>query len=491
MINLKSRTLGVTLALTLALTTFAATGCAKTEDGGKEELPKADKQETTFVTEAEVTPIEENRLTGLNIAYLGSSVMEGTGNDGVSFVEFIAKRNNGTYVKDTKADSTMADTGEDSYVQRVQKMDKEAKIDAFICEIPFADVDKNVPIGEIKDAATLDDLEALEDFDTTTTAGAMEYIFNYAKQTWNCPVMFYTNIKTDNEDYQKLVELGWKMRTKWKTGMLDAWYQLSTDTDSFDEYMADETHPSGKGYLEWITPFIESKIPGIIHDYDISLINARPEYALNAVATNEPNILTGKHIIYLGSSVTYGASSDQLSFVEYIAKRNDTTYTKEAISGTTLVDNNGGSYIQRMLNNIDTNEKADLFVCQLSTNDATTNQPMGEISDSTNLDDFDTTTVMGAMEYVICYAKQTWNCPVMFYTGTKYDSDQYAKMVEALKQLQAKYGIGVINMWDNLDTNIPQYDEYMADEIHPNRAGYLNWWTPYMEQCMIEYLSQQ
>lgn len=307
----------------------------------------------------------------------------------------------------------------------------------------------------------------------------------------SCPVIFYTNVKTGNEGYQKLVELGWKMRTKWSTGMVDAWYQLSTDTDDFDAYMADETHPSGKGYLEWITPFIESKVPGILRDYEVSLINARPEYELDAVAANEPNILTGKHVIYLGSSVTYGASSNQLSFVEYIAKRNDTTYTKEAVSGTTLVDNGDGSYIQRMLKNIDPNENADLFVCQLSTNDATTKQPLGEVGDSTNLDDFDTTTVIGAMEYIICYAKQTWNCPVMFYTGTKYDSEQYAEMVEALKQLQTKYGIGVIDMWDNLDANIPQYDEYMADGIHPNRAGYLNWWTPYMEQCMIEYLSRQ
>lgn len=494
--HFKTRILGATLALTLALVSFTAAGCGKTDeaganDGKKDDTKDANKPKAEFVTADAATPIEENELTGLHIAYLGSSVMEGTGNDGISFVEFIAKRNSGTFVKDTKADSTMADTGEDSYVQRVQKMDKDAKIDIFMCEIPFADVEQKVMTGEIKDAETSDDLESLEDFDTTTTAGAMEYIANYAKQTWNCPVIFYTNVKTGDEGYQKLVELGWKMRTKWSTGMVDAWYQLSTDTDDFDAYMADETHPSGKGYLEWITPFIESKVPGILRDYEVSLINARPEYELDAVAANEPNILTGKHVIYLGSSVTYGASSNQLSFVEYIAKRNDTTYTKEAVSGTTLVDNGDGSYIQRMLKNIDPNEKADLFVCQLSTNDATTKQPMGEVGDSTNLDDFDTTTVIGAMEYIICYAKQTWNCPVMFYTGTKYDSEQYAEMVEALKQLQTKYGIGVIDMWDNLDANIPQYDEYMADGIHPNRAGYLNWWTPYMEQCMIEYLSRQ
>jgi lysophospholipase L1-like esterase len=467
-------------------------GCGKTDDGNKKDDTSNEKTEKVeFVKVDKAVPIEENKLTGLNIAYLGSSVMEGTENDGVSFVEFIAKRNNGTYVKETKADSTMADTGEDSYVQRIQKMDKNTKIDIFMCEIPFADVEQNVTRGEIDETKGPDNRESLEDFDTTTTAGAMEYIANYVRQTWDCPVIFFTNIKNGNKDYQELVQLGWRMLVKWQTGMVDAWFQLNTDVDEFGDYMVDETHPSGKGYLEWIAPFIESKLPDELHDYEMSLINELPEYALNAVAANEPNILTGKHVIYLGSSVTYGASSNQLSFVEYIAKRNDMTYTKEAVSGTTLVDNGDISYVQRMKNNIDVNETADLFVCQLSTNDATQKMPMGNISDSTELDDFDTTTVIGAMEYIICYAKQTWNCPVMFYTGTKYDSEQYAEMVEALKRLQTKYGIGIINMWDNLDIDIPQYDEYMADGVHPNRAGYLNWWTPYMERCMIEYLSQQ
>lgn len=385
----------------------------------------------------------------------------------------------------------MADTGEDSYVQRIQKMDKDAKIDIFMCEIPFADVEQKVDMGKINEETTLDNPESLEDFDTTTTAGAMEYIANYAKQTWNCPVLFFTNVNNGSEEYQELVVNGLRMVAKWKTGMVDVWFQLNTDVDEFEDYMVDETHPSDRGYSEWITSFMESQILNELHNYEMLRVNALPEYELDAVNANEPNILTGKHVIYLGSSVTYGASSNQLSFVEYIAKRNGTTYTKEAVSGTTLVDNGDTSYIQRMINNIDTNETADLFVCQLSTNDATKQMPMGTISDSVNLEDFDTTTVIGAMEYIICYARQTWNCPVMFYTGTRYDSEQYAEMVEALKQLQDKYGIGVIDMWDNLDTDIPEYDDYMADGIHPNRAGYLNWWTPYMEQCIIEYLSQQ
>ncbi len=57
------------------------------------------------------------------------------------------------------------------------------------------------------------------------------------------------------------------------------------------------------------------------------------------------------------------------------------------------------------------------------------------------------------MEYITVYAKQTWNCPVIFYTGTKYDSKQYQQMVDVLFELQDKYGIGVIDLWNDEEMN--------------------------------------
>lgn len=68
------------------------------------------------------------------------------------------------------------------------------------------------------------------------------------------------------------------------------------------------------------------------------------------------------------------------------------------------------------------NIKTDVFVCQLSTNDVTKEMPIGEISESFDKNDFDTQTVAGAIEYIIAYAKETWNCHVVFYTQSKYDS---------------------------------------------------------------------
>ncbi|WP_207752960.1 SGNH/GDSL hydrolase family protein [Clostridium yunnanense] len=217
------------------------------------------------------------------------------------------------------------------------------------------------------------------------------------------------------------------------------------------------------------------------------------KYSLENVQKLDNSPIANKNIIFLGSSVTLGKGSRDVSFVDYIEKKDSVSVTKEAVSGTTLVDKGKDSYIQRMKNKLDTKAKVDAFVCQLSTNDASQKQPLGKINTSMNLKDFDTSTITGAMEYIICYAKQNWNCKVIFYTETKYESKEYEAMVTRLLELQKKWNIGVIDMWnDNELNNINEKTRklYMLDNVHPLKAGYLEWWTPYIEKYLYGYLQQ-
>lgn len=215
------------------------------------------------------------------------------------------------------------------------------------------------------------------------------------------------------------------------------------------------------------------------------------KYNLNKVKTLDESPINGKKIIFLGSSVTKGFAAKNISFVDYIQKRDSIQAIKEAVSGTTLVDNDEKSYVSRLVNNLATVTDVDAFVCQLSTNDATKNLPLGNISDSKTLKDFDTSTITGAMEYIICYAQEKWECPVIFYTGTCYESEPYGKMVDRLLELQKKWDIGVIDMWNddklnNIDQSLRKL--YMNDDIHPMKAGYLEWWTPKIEENLYRYL---
>lgn len=217
------------------------------------------------------------------------------------------------------------------------------------------------------------------------------------------------------------------------------------------------------------------------------------QYASDNCNPLEDSPLKGIDIAFLGSSVTYGASSVRDSFADYIAVRNGATYVKDAVSGTTLVEEGVNSYVAR-LKRMEKERKFDLFVVQLSTNDASQSKPLGTIAGEGGV--YDTHTVCGAMEFIRDYVEKTWGVPVVFYTNSYYESEAYAAMVEALYAMQKAYGedkVGIIDLYTDEAFNAITPEErslYMADHIHPMRAGYLLWWTPKMESYLYGFVAK-
>ncbi len=227
--------------------------------------------------------------------------------------------------------------------------------------------------------------------------------------------------------------------------------------------------------------------------YWIKFEGNNEKYAPENCEIMENSPLQGMNIAFLGSSVTFGASSVRDSFADYIAARNGADFVKDAVSGTTLVDEGASSYIAR-LKRMDKSADFDLFIVQLSTNDASQKKPLGEIVGEGG--EYDTHTVCGAMEFIREYVEKTWGVPVVFYTGSYYESEEYAKMVEALLTMKRTYGesrVGVIDLYTDKEFNDvtdEEYALYMADPIHPMRAGYLLWWTPKMEAYLYDFVAE-
>lgn len=62
-------------------------------------------------------------------------------------------------------------------------------------------------------------------------------------------------------------------------------------------------------------------------------------------------------------------------------------------------------------------------------------------------------------------------------------------MVELLHRLCEKWQIAAVDLWSDSRFNASaqgRYALYMADPIHPTKAGYWEWWTPYMETRLCE-----
>lgn len=226
-------------------------------------------------------------------------------------------------------------------------------------------------------------------------------------------------------------------------------------------------------------------------------------------------VLTGKTIYWLGSSVTLGMESGEQAVADYIAARNGTICVKEAVSGTTLIDKpfrGRDSYVTRLQNTnaFDKNAEIDAFVCQISTNDAKSeNVPFwGKISPTSAIarEVFDLNTTLGSMEFIVSYVEEVWNCPVYFYSGS-YISDEglraskdpsgrdYEKLIQKTKELAAKwneiegYEVKIIDLFHDEAFNAisdEDYRRYMHDPVHPFKAGYLEWWTPAFEAVFFK-----
>lgn len=184
-------------------------------------------------------------------------------------------------------------------------------------------------------------------------------------------------------------------------------------------------------------------------------------------------------IIFLGSSVTYG--DDGYSMCEYIRETTGYDVVKWAVSGTTLADISDESYVSRLQQQIDTQDNCDCFVCQLSTNDASNDIPLGKIGDTKLISDFDVLTVTGAIEYIITRVREKWNCPVVFYTGTYMEKKNYPEMVDALLKLKEKWHFEIIDLWNDPQmraVNPEDYKLYMNNPTHPSKLGYQKWWGP-------------
>lgn len=210
--------------------------------------------------------------------------------------------------------------------------------------------------------------------------------------------------------------------------------------------------------------------------------------------------LLNKNIFFLGSSVTWGYGALGESIVDYLWKADGILGTKDTENGTTLSgkktwlngqkgsDEDYISYIARLQANLSDKDvkkySPDVFVLQLSTNDATKNKPLGQIASD---DNFDTETITGAIEYIVSSVQKVWQCPILLFTNPYFDNDLYAKMVQRAHELAPKYHFELLDLFNNPDFQ-KQNSLYMADPIHPTRAGYQQKWLPLFEEKLTKIL---
>ena len=382
------------------------------------------------------------------------------------------------------------------------------------------DVDYVIMQGMINDAINAAPMGAMttgfdpEQFDNSTFAGGLENMFYTARKyypnaiygfiiTYKCP---YKPGRTDGMTrYVKMVKQACE---KYKIPYID----LCNDEDFCDnvlkvdttEYLTDKLHPNSAGHTllaQKLAPWMES-------------LTHQP---LSGIADRTADPLYGKSALFVGDSILQADAdracdynwriypAGQRSWAGRIGLRNKMTFTNAGKSGATIAETSSNNQIYTQLHK-NKRHSFDFVILWGGINDAWKDVPIGSLSNSTNLDDFDQTTFYGGLEATLCSAKEWYADSTIAYVisysmplakdGVELNTlrNGYGAYVDAIKAACEKWGVPYLNLYEDTDfcTNVLKTgtsNYYFKDDgIHPYTPGHdllALRIEPYMEQLAL------
>ena len=197
--------------------------------------------------------------------------------------------------------------------------------------------------------------------------------------------------------------------------------------------------------------------------------------------------LYGKAALFCGDSICQGvmdtAYAPAKGWAGRIAAHYGMTVTNKGMPGASL----STSRMSRILTQIEEvkDNQYDYVVLQGLAGDALESAPVGAMSDSFDVADFDVTTYAGGLEELFYYAKQYfgeetyvgyiigYQTPKTEMGGRMTDMSEY---VDVAIPICDKWGIPYLDLYDDAHFNNDLLKvttaEYLPDYLHPNEAGY-------------------
>ncbi len=190
----------------------------------------------------------------------------------------------------------------------------------------------------------------------------------------------------------------------------------------------------------------------------------------------------GKTALFVGDSITAAGADDFQGWAKRVGEYCGVIGTNSGRDGTSISTcrvSGSGRVLDLLTNN--KGKKFDFVIMHGGTNDGWDSAPVGQISSSTNPEDFDTSTFAGGLEELFYYAKQWFPNSTLGYiinfklnssTGRMSDMSEYYTVAKAICK---KWSIPYLDLYFNdAISNLLQYktNKYLPDGIHPNSAGY-------------------
>ncbi len=219
--------------------------------------------------------------------------------------------------------------------------------------------------------------------------------------------------------------------------------------------------------------------------------------------------LEGLHVLFLGDSLCAGQWDDERvrAWSGRIAEQFGTVSDNRSVGGYCFSDIRGtGPMILNQLNAVKS-KNYDMVILEGGVNDAWGTvdgsdrvAPVGTITDSFDVKDFDVSTFAGGMEKTLYYIDSYFPGATVGYIavfnmkaadgiGKVTEMDPYYDMAE---QICEKWGIGYLDMYHddyvNDELMAVTTNRYLRDPVHPNKEGY-DRLSPYIGKWMETLVS--
>lgn len=208
--------------------------------------------------------------------------------------------------------------------------------------------------------------------------------------------------------------------------------------------------------------------------------------------------LWAKSVLFTGDAIC--AASDNAGWAGRIGEKYNMTYVNAGVSGASVSTVRTSRIVDQLKNN-----KAndfDFVILHGGTNDAWSEAPIGEITDSYALSAFDADTFAGGLEELFYYAKLYYGDAKFGYiinfrfsssnpNGYLADMTEYVEMTKAICE---KWDIPYLDLYNNEELNAALNADSLDNfsdktySVHPNAAGY-EIITPYIEAWMNDVVA--
>ena len=232
-------------------------------------------------------------------------------------------------------------------------------------------------------------------------------------------------------------------------------------------------------------------------------------YTGKPITLDEDSILQGRSVLFVGDSIVSAERDSNMFLVNTtsparkggwsgrIGIANGMNYVINGKSGAPLSSGSKaatdyGRIVDQLT--VSGRDSFDYVIANGGINDAQASMPVGVMTDSFDVEDFNNATYAGALEEFFYTAKQKYPTALIGYicsfstpkntTGRASNMSEYYAIA---KQICEKWGVYCLDLYNNTDfcNNVLKTSTttYMPDGVHPNGAGY-DLITPLIEEWM-------